>query len=175
MKPAPANTPTQNDILHVARSASIATVQRYGGAIEDYLGEAFIAATAAAKRFKPERGFKFATFAVLNVTKHISDKLLDERGYRRHMDKGVRGRLATPQGGAGQLHDGIRAKAPGNSKEDAAEVIKRTRFRTRAWEYQRMRAAGLQQNHMATALGLSATMVGNDIASLNRAMREAVA
>lgn len=57
MKPAPANTPTQNDILHVARSASIATVQRYGGAIEDYLGEAFIAATAAAKRFKPERGF----------------------------------------------------------------------------------------------------------------------
>lgn len=175
MNPAPANHPTQSDILHVARSASIATVQRYGGAIEDYLGEAFIAATAAAKRFKPERGFKFATFAVLNVTKHISDKLLEERGYRRHMVKGVRGRLATPQGGAGQIHDAIRAKSPSRAHEDAAEAIRRTRFRTRAWEYQRMKAAGMQQNHMAKALGLSLSMVANDMASMHRAMREAVA
>lgn len=54
---------------------------------EDYIGVAELALIKAARRFKPERGTKFSTFASMNIRSAIKTRLTYENRHRRLADK----------------------------------------------------------------------------------------
>ena len=73
----------QGLVYHVAHKFK-SSLSNYRVSFEDVVGEGMIGLVKAAKKFEPERGFAFATFASLVITNEILLFLRKQRKYMTH-------------------------------------------------------------------------------------------